>query len=124
MKVNKGDIFYKAWLNIESCQTEKSTIEIEEWVVTNFNKNGIYLTQKINRITWGKKSTKNGDFGFLENIDSIFKEHISPGEIPLSKLFFKTKVGAFRSSKPIIEKKYKEIKKLLVKVNKEISNCK
>lgn len=42
--IKKGDVFYKAWVNLE--HKEPSTTELDEFHVTQVNKNGIYLTEK------------------------------------------------------------------------------
>jgi predicted transglutaminase-like cysteine proteinase len=118
--MKKGDVFYKAWLNLESCLSERCSLEVEEWHVTKTDKNGTYLTQKVIGITYGKKSTTNGDFGFLSPIHSIYKDFIKPSENIIDKKYFKTKVSAFRSVKPVLDRKQKEIQKILNRVNKSI----
>jgi hypothetical protein len=122
--VKKGDVFYKSWLNLESCQTQKCSIEIEIWVVTRVNIHGINLTQKIDKITWGKKSTKNGDFGFFENIESYYRDHIKNSNELQLEGYFKTKSGALKFIKPKLDKKFKELLTLVNKVNKEINKTK
>lgn len=126
--IKKGDIYYKAYLGLESSISENCSLDIEEWHVTKINAVGIYLTEKIDGVTWGKLSTKHGDFGFLPNINgAYFKKMITNdvnkiivGERLVSQGFFKTKIAAFRSIKPIVEKKSKELIRLLNKVNKAI----
>lgn len=122
--IKKGDVFYAAWLSLETMQSEKCSIQIEEWIVTSSNKNGVYLTQKIERVTWGKKSTRNGDYRFLDNIDPLFKKHIKNPNDLKSEGLFKTKISAFRSIKPILDRKFKELQRLVNRVNKEISKTK
>jgi len=117
--INKGDIFYGAWISVLSAANEHSAIEMEEWHVTKVDKNGIYLKQKT-RISWGKLSKKHGDFGFLPNIPDYYKKLVPPNETMISQGLYKTKIGAYRSIKPILEKKVKELTRLLNRVNKSI----
>lgn len=130
-KINKGDIYYSVSLYIDGSQREKSSVEIEEWHVTTSNGAGVYLTQKVDKVTWGKLSTKNGDYGFLPNINAkYYKDFIQKpnndhdcvliSEKLLSRGYFKTKAAAFRSIKPLVDKKVRELKRLQNKVNKSI----
>lgn len=126
--MEKGKIYYKAVLIIESAREEKSFVEIEEWYVTKVNSATIYLTQKIERLTWGKLSTKNGDFGFLPNINAQFYKDSIVNDINktiveekfISKGYFKTKASAFKSIKKDLDKKVNELLRLQKKVNNSI----
>lgn len=126
--MKKGDIYYKAELIIESAIQEKCYVELEEWHVTKVNSGMIYLTQKLDKVTWGKLSAKNGDFGFLPNVnaqwykDSVVNDidKIIVRERLVSKGYFKTKISAFRSIKKHLDKKVNELLRLQRKVNKSI----
>ena len=116
--ISKGQIFYSCWVNIEA--STKSLIEFEEWHVSNIDKNGINLIQK-NFITYGKLSTKHGDFGFLKNIPSYYRKKIESPEQLKEKLLFKTKSEAYRSTLPELQKLKKDISRLLNFVEKKVS---
>lgn len=76
----------------------KTSTAINEWVVRSiqakrgsksrfgvaapFGKDAtqfVNLTEKIDLITWGKRSTKNGDYGWLKNIPSYCRKQFSVG---------------------------------------------
>lgn len=46
--------------------------EWEEWIIRTIRKPFIYATIK-NRFTWGKRSTKNGDFGWLDPVNKLWR---------------------------------------------------
>lgn len=42
------------------------------------------ITEKVDRITWGKVSKKNGDFGWLKSIPSSYRKQFAVGSpLPL-----------------------------------------
>lgn len=123
MSLKKGDILYKAWLSLESCREDKCSIEVEEHHVTSVNKNGVYLVQKIQGVTYGKLSTKTGDYGFLKNIDNVFKTLIKDGDYK-KRDFHRTKISAYNSSMTELKRKQKEINALIGQVTRSINKLK
>ena len=117
-------MFYSVSVNIESSRTETSTLEVEEWIVTKIVPLGVYLKQKIERVTWGKLSTKNGDYGFLPNTDPIWRKFVGVDEEFKDKELFKTKTAAMRSSLPWLKKKANELNRLVARVEKLSKNQK
>ena len=98
-KIFVGAVLYiaMAWTDDDG----KTTSEIEQWVVRSIRaKRGsktkygfkvaasraydvaqyVNLTQKIDRITWGKRSTKNGDYGWLSSIPESFRMQFRVGD--------------------------------------------
>ena len=89
--LKKGTVRYSAWANDET-----GRIEYSEWVLRSIqNRNGrlnAYWVEKINGLTWGKLSTKNGHFGFLNNIPKGCRSTYSVNYLPYSA----TKLGALK----------------------------
>lgn len=92
-----------------------STVDLQEWVVrsiqrkrgsqTRYNRKApfaeyrqekfVNITRKVNGLTWGKRSRKNGDFGFLKSIPRYCREQFKVGEnLPLG--IFTTKLAALK----------------------------
>ncbi len=114
--ITKGDIFYHAWVNLEP--NDKSTIEFEEWHVTSVNKNGVYLTQKTS-LTWGKRSSKNGDYGWLRNIPDYYRKVLKNQDYKSSGLH-KSKSAAYRSVMPEMKKYKRDVLRLHSLVERKI----
>lgn len=76
----------------------KSTTEVQEWIVRSIQaKRGeksrfgcpspfadqaesfVNLTAKIANLTWGKRSTKNGDYGWLKSISPYYRKQFQVG---------------------------------------------
>ena len=115
--IRKGDIFYKAWVYLD--HKDPSSIELDEYHVTHINKYGIYLTLK-NASTWGKKSNKKGDYGWLSNISPYYREKLESEDYK-SQNFHKTKSAAYRSVMPEMKKYKRDILRLYTKLEKDIT---
>lgn len=124
MSIAKGDILYKSWLSIESVVNgDGCTIEIEEWHITNVNKNGIYLRKRC-YFTWGKLSKKHGDYGWLKNTDPFYNDILKPEENYKEKGYHKSKSAAYRSSITEVKKTHNQLGRLKTKIEKQIKKCK
>jgi|GEM_PF-930760 len=92
-----------------------STIELQEWYVRSIQcKRGsqtrygvksplaeyhqqkyVNVTRKIKYVTWGKRSRKNGDFGFFKSIPELYRIQFSVGsDLPLG--IFTTQLAALK----------------------------
>lgn len=67
MKV--GDIYFSAW-------ADEGKVEIEEYVLRTIRGGHGFLIQR-NAETWGKRSTKNGDYGWLDPISPLWRTKFS-----------------------------------------------
>lgn len=127
IKLNKGDILYRAYVHIAADLDEKSTVEFSEWHVTTVNKNGFFLKEKC-FATWGKRSKKNGDYGWLPTT-SYVREHCmkqyrsqehfdkyNKGNLAL----YKSKKAAYRAVLPELKKYKRDATRLLTLVEKKI----
>lgn len=119
--IKKGQIFYKAWINVESNLKEKSTVEFSEWHVTSCNAGGIYLREKCFS-TWGKLSKKNKDYGWLP-LSSFAKQYCVKhfiSEEELKKYFSCSKSAAYRKVLPEAKKYKKDATRILTQIEKAI----
>tara|TARA_X000000950_G_C13724332_1_gene581558 strand:- start:560 stop:892 length:333 start_codon:yes stop_codon:yes gene_type:complete len=67
----------------------------------------VHLTHKIKDITWGKRSRRNGDFGWLKSIPAWCRQSFVEGDdLPIG--FYTTQLAAFKSA---IALKQSEIKR-------------
>ena len=98
-------------------ETGKSSVECYEWVVRSIMKKRgsqsqygvkkstaefwqqryVHITQKIDGLTWGKKSRKNGDFGWLSSIPAWARDSFTEGE-DLPDGIYTTKLAALKSA--------------------------
>ncbi|MDR8537245.1 hypothetical protein OSC19_26605, partial [Serratia nevei] len=87
--IRKGAVLYAALYYISD--DDKAKVEVTEWIVRSIQKRRnstsdqryVNLAQKLDGITWGKRSRKNGDFGWLPSIPSwCLKQFREGGELP------------------------------------------
>lgn len=92
-------------------------VDIGEWVVRSIKKRRgsqsmfgsrtikslrddevyVNLTERVERITWGKRSARIGDVGWLKSIPQVFREQFKVGEsLPIG--MYTTKLAALRSA--------------------------
>ncbi len=88
--IRKGAVLYAALYYISD--DDKAKVEVTEWIVRSIQKRRnstsdqryVNLAQKLDGIT-GKRSRKNGDFGWLPSIPSwCLKQFREGGELPLA----------------------------------------
>ena len=113
-KIKDGAILYK--VSAFTFLDNSSGTEVEEWHIRTIRmkrgslswrgiklstgnelqqeKRCINCVQKIKGITWGKLSTKNGDFGFFKNIKNKYKVQFNEGDTYLPEGFFTTVLAA------------------------------
>ncbi len=103
------------YLALSSTENGKSKTEITEWVVRSIRKkrgsqtkyndkrfgNGdnndyVNLIWKIDGVSWGKRSSKNGDFGWLKIPNFCRKQFRVGDDLPLG--MFTTKRAALKSA--------------------------
>lgn len=86
--IRKGAVLYAALYYISD--DDKAKVEVTEWIVRSIQKRRnstsdqryVNLAQKLDGITWGKRSRKNGDFGWLPSIPSwCLKQFREGGEL-------------------------------------------
>lgn len=83
-----GDVFY--------CATVwEGRVEIEKWVVKTIRANTVYLVAQ-NNVTWGKLSSKIGDYGWLPGIPSYYRDNFLLEE-PLPGRYGKSETAAIRA---------------------------
>lgn len=69
-KMKEGATLYSA---MAFADEGKLSVDIDEWIVRTIRRppggkeKAVYLTKKIVGVTWGKRSRKNGDLGWLPN---------------------------------------------------------
>jgi len=91
INIKKGFIRYEAFVDFDTAR-----VEYDEWLVSSIqNRYGclrVYWKNKIIGLTWGKRSKKHGDYGFLNNIPACCKKTTKYPEL----LFSASKKGALR----------------------------
>ena len=122
--VKKGDIYYVPYICVETDKNEKSEVKLDEWHVTMINKNGIYLKEK-NYWTWGKKSKKHFDYGWLTGLSewarkTCTKRFKDEEELKLKFKGRKSKSAAYRDVLKEARKYKADATRILKKVEKEI----
>ena len=86
-----GDIYYRAGVD------ETGKTYVDEWISRTIRQPYGYLVIKLKAVTWGKRSTKNGDFGWLDPIDPLFRTRFKVVEgVPAG--YARTKSAAFRKA--------------------------
>lgn len=79
MKLKVGQVRYWACVSSDTMRVEYS-----EWVLRSIQtRGGIkrgYWINKVKGVTWGKRSKKNGDFGFLKNIPAWLRVSMQVSE--------------------------------------------
>jgi len=58
-----GEMYWYAWFDDE---TRK--VELDQYGLRSIRKGTAYFTAKLDGTTWGKRSTKTGDFGWLDPV--------------------------------------------------------
>ena len=95
-KIAVGAVLYSctAWTD----DAGKTSTEVNEWIVRSIQakrgtktrmgfaatfsydqKQYVNITQKLDHVTWGKRSTKNGDLGWLKTIPSYCRKQFAVG---------------------------------------------
>lgn len=125
-KMKVGLVLYrvKAFTDEEDGNT---SIDVEQWIVRSIKKKRgsqtrygfalstssynqqrfVYLTQKLKDVTWGKRSRRHGDFGWLKSIPARCRKSFPEGD-DLPTGFYTTQFSAFKSA---IAQKQAEIKR-------------
>lgn len=67
MKYKIGKILYRASAD------DENKCELDTFMVRTIRGEFVYAVNKIPGITWGKLSKKNGDFGWLNPVDALFR---------------------------------------------------
>ncbi|WDX79850.1 hypothetical protein PQP94_24080 (plasmid) [Salmonella enterica subsp. enterica serovar Typhimurium] len=102
--IRKGAVLYAALYYI--FDDDKAKVEVTEWIVRSIQKRRnstsdqryVNLAQKLDGITWGKRSRKNGDFGWLPSIPSwCLKQFREGGELPFG--VYTTRLAALKFAK-------------------------
>lgn len=102
--IRKGAVLYAALYYISD--DDKAKVEVTEWIVRSIQKRRnstsdqryVNLAQKLDGITWGKRSRKNGDFGWLPSIPSwCLKQFREGGELPFG--VYTTRLAALKFAK-------------------------
>ena len=102
--IRKGAVLYAAVYYISD--DDKAKVEVTEWIVRSIQKRRnstsaqryVNLAQKLDGITWGKRSRKNGDFGWLPSIPSwCLQQFREGGELPFG--FYTTRLAALKFAK-------------------------
>lgn len=96
-QIKVGSVLYScaAWTD----EKGQVSTEIQEWIVRSIaakrgtksrmgfpvygvTDKSIYvnLTQKVDHLTWGKRSSKTGDFGWFKTIPSIYRRQFEVGD--------------------------------------------
>lgn len=97
-KIKVGAVLYSAFASTD--EAGKTSTEIDEWIVRSIQaKRGsktrlgfpapsyardatkyVNITRKIEFLTWGRRSKKIGDFGWLKSIPPEFRKQFAVGE--------------------------------------------
>ncbi|WP_298983388.1 hypothetical protein [uncultured Roseibium sp.] len=97
MSVRVGDQYWHAYYNEDA-----DKIEWCDYRVRTIRGGYVYAIQKVDNITWGKRSKKHGDFGWLKSIPSYCRERWRVGE--KSDYLSKTKSAALRNALSFLRK--------------------
>ena len=123
--MKKGSIYYKAWVNVKTYSgDDRTAVIVEEWHVTHVTSKVIYLVQKVDKVTWVKKSRKHFDYGFEDSakIPSYYKMKVFPGQTSKQHELYTTKKAAIRSTLPKIKAIQKRVAKLLADTEKQVKS--
>ncbi len=87
----------------------------KEGAISTSDQHYVNLAQKIDGVTWGKRSRKNGDFGWLPSIPSwCLKQFREGGELPFG--IYTTRLAALKFAKASLQEEVQycenELKKL------------
>lgn len=74
MKYKIGQLLYRPDADLET-----GKCELDVFMVRTIRSGFVYAIAKVNGITWGKRSTENGDIGWLNPIDPVFRYRIQFG---------------------------------------------
>lgn len=88
--IEVGDVYWAI-----GADDDTGKIEWEEYIVRTIRKDKIYATQK-NQWTWGKRSKKNGDFGWLDPVHSAWRAMWRVGDKKLPRHLATTRLQALR----------------------------
>lgn len=92
IKHKAGEFYWYAWYD-----DEDGKVYLEEYGLRSIRKGIAYFTLKSDGITWGKRSKKHGDYGWLSNIPVWCRTGLSlNGETIQS--YAKTQTAALRSA--------------------------
>ncbi|WJI45082.1 hypothetical protein NL532_32080 [Mesorhizobium sp. C120A] len=86
-----GEFYFRAWYD-----EEDGRVEISEYGLRSIRTRVAYFTLKAS-FTWGKRSTKHGDFGWLPNIPAWCRS-AEPTAGKYIQTYTKTKAGALRAA--------------------------
>lgn len=86
-----GEFFYSAAFDYEARK-----VEIDRYGCRVVRQGRAYLTHVL-PWTWGKRSKKHGDFGWLDPIEPIWKTDVGIGG-EAARRFSRTKAGALRAA--------------------------
>ncbi|PZU95531.1 MAG: hypothetical protein DI527_00550 [Chelatococcus sp.] len=67
--MKEGDVYFHAWV-------DEGKVEIDEHVLRTIRGGHGFMTQR-NSVTWGKRSTKNGDYGWLDPVPMLWRTKFS-----------------------------------------------
>jgi len=115
--IKVGDVFYEFRFSLDYMAREKAHYELWEYHVTSIDKRGVFLKCKTDS-TWGKLSSKNGDYGWLPNIHSIWKIHIKPGENHIDSGLYTSKKLAYKSDLASLRKSKAFVTRLVTRIEK------
>lgn len=127
MNLKNGNLItYKKGQNLYSYYFNDKIGKIELFIYKiSFKRQGyVYAINLINGVTWGKRSTKNGDFGWLKNIDSCFKRKTLEGTQFYN--LHTTKLKACLNIQTVIKKQkndidFKVYKKVMAEIKRKIT---
>lgn len=86
MNYKLGKVLYSA--NVD----DDGKVDLEEWIVRTIRGGKITAVWK-NNVSWGKRSPKHGDFGWLPNIPHWMRQSWAVGGEPM--LLYPTKKQAY-----------------------------
>lgn len=89
MKV--GEFYFRAEFDEET-----GKVEFDEYGCRTIRRNHVYLTRKES-FTWGKRSTKNGDYGWLPHIPSWCRRKVLT-DSDVADMYRPTKRGALAAA--------------------------
>lgn len=76
-----GQTLYTVWYD-----ADEQKVEQWQYIVRTIRKNRVYCIAHLPGVTWGKKSSKTGDYGWLDPVHQDFRIKLLQG-IPSTELF-------------------------------------
>lgn len=90
--LRQGASYWYAWFDEEAAK-----VSVDRCVCRTVRKDRAYLTEVIDGVTWGKRSKKTGDYGWLDPIPTWARSMVVQGS-ESARRYATTKAAAIRAA--------------------------